>query len=88
MWLGARQAAACRRLSRMSISLRIVLSGSSALVTSICRSMRGRPSQHEEKGRGSGVGLKFLTIGSDIRPAGVGSDLSARAANLLRGLLH
>src|SRR6266571_8815529 len=44
MWLGARQAAAWRRPSRMSVSLRIVLSSSSALARSIGPSMRGRPS--------------------------------------------
>src|SRR2546427_392577 len=44
MWLGARQAAAWRRPSRMAWSLRIVLSRASALAVSICRSMRGRPS--------------------------------------------
>jgi hypothetical protein len=43
-WLGAGQAAACRRPSRMALSLRIVRSSSRALVASICRSMRGRPS--------------------------------------------
>ena len=43
-WLGAGQAAAWRRPSRMALSLRIVLSSSWALAVSICRSMRGCPS--------------------------------------------
>jgi len=41
IWLGALQAAACRKLLRISVSLRMVPSSSSALVASICRSMRG-----------------------------------------------
>jgi protein-S-isoprenylcysteine O-methyltransferase Ste14 len=44
MWLGAGHAAACRRLSRIWVSFRIVLSSSSALPTSVFRSIRGRPS--------------------------------------------
>ena len=44
MWLGAGQAAACRKPSRMVVSLRIVRSSSYALAMSIRRSMRGRPS--------------------------------------------
>ena len=44
MWIGARQAAACRKLSRTSVNLQIVRSSSSALAMSICRSMWGLPS--------------------------------------------
>ena len=70
MWLRAGQAAACRRLSRMLISLRIVLSSSSALAASICRSMRGRPS-----------GANMSTISSSEKPEARPSAISARRSN-------
>ena len=59
MWLGARQAAACRRPSRISLSSRTVLSSSSAFAASILRSMRGRPS-----------GANITAISSSEKPAG------------------
>ncbi|MDB6043147.1 MAG: hypothetical protein JWM63_1698 [Gammaproteobacteria bacterium] len=66
MWLGAGQAAACRRPSRMALSLRIVLSNSSALAASICRSMRGRP-----------FGANMSAISSSEKPAARPSAISA-----------
>ena len=70
MWLGARQAAAWRRPSRMASSLRIVLSSSSALAVSICRSMRGRPS-----------GANMSAISPSEKPAARPSAISANRSS-------
>ena len=72
MWLGARQAAACRRPSRISVSLRMVLSNSSALAASICRSIRGRPS-----------GANMSAISSSEKPAERPSAISASCSSTL-----
>lgn len=58
MWLGAEQAAACRRPSRIAVIFRIVASSSSALATSSDRSIRGRP-----------FGVNIVAISSSEKPA-------------------
>src|ERR1700756_2403704 len=70
IWLGARQAAACRRPSRISVSLRMVLSNSLALAASICRSRRGRPS-----------GANMSAISSSEKPAERPRAIRARRSN-------
>ena len=66
MWLRAGQAAACRRPSRMALSSRILVSSSSALAASICRSMRGRP-----------PGPNMSAISSSEKPAACPSAINA-----------
>jgi hypothetical protein len=66
MWLGAWHAAACRRPSRIALSSRIVLSNSSALFASICRSIRGLPS-----------GANICAISSSEKPAARPTAISA-----------
>jgi hypothetical protein len=72
MWLGAGQAAACRKLSRMARSLRTVLSSVSALAISIRRSMRGRPS-----------GANMSAISSSEKPAARPSAINANRSSTL-----
>lgn len=66
MWLGAGQAAACRKASRIAESLRTFPSTSSAFAASLRRSMCGRPS-------GANIGA----ISSSEKPAARPSAISA-----------
>ena len=70
MCVRAGQAAACRRLSRIELSSWMVLSSSSALAASICRSMRGRPS-----------GENMSEISSSEKPAARPSAISASGSS-------
>ena len=72
-WLGAGQAAAWRRPSRMAVSLRMVRSRSSALAASISRSMRGWPSA-----------VNIRAISSSVKPAAWPNEISASRSRIRR----
>ncbi len=77
MWLGAGQAAACRKPSRMVVSLRIVRSSSSALAMSSRRSMFGRPS-------GASIRATSLSEKPAWRPSAIRASRSSTAGSKSR----